>query len=58
VPFVLATAVGLVPIGLCLVLILSSVERGERVAVVRHPVRAVRRMFAPPEDEEEDEEPA
>jgi hypothetical protein len=49
-PFVIATAVSFVPIALFLLLVLSGVERGERMATVAHPVRAVRRLFAEPDD--------
>jgi hypothetical protein len=55
--YVIATGVGLIPLALCVLLLLSGVERGRRRWALTHPVEAVRAMFAEPEEPDE-EEPA
>jgi hypothetical protein len=53
--YFIATGVGLIPLALCVVLLLSGVERGRRWWALTHPVAAVRAMFAEPEDPDEDD---
>jgi hypothetical protein len=55
--YAIATGVGVIPVALVVLLVVASVERGQRLSTLAHPVRAVRRMFAEPTygDGEEDE---
>jgi hypothetical protein len=53
--FFIATGVGLIPLALCVLLLLSGVERGRRRWALLHPVQATRALFAEPDDPDEEE---